>query len=238
MTLEIRPAVSTSSLVHSGTLSCRKRTFGIATLIAAMTRSGPLRMGAPTQHTSSDSSCSSIIQFSRGQEGEHDFARRGAGCRIAPSRTSGYRDRLAAGGGADLHDFAVAEDRKMYRLARRVPQLLDEGPGYADEVHISGVGAAELEQPRPQRIGAGFVVLLEVMAARQRLKQAMCRAYVDAGGHGDLGYRSRPADGPKVLENIEHLGDCLDCRAFLFATNGANHLPAFDPQFTNDVGST
>ena len=27
----------------------------------------------------------------------------------------------------------------------------------------------------------------------------------------------------KVLENIEHLGDRLDCRAFQFATNGANH---------------
>ena len=70
--------------------------------------------------------------------------------------TSGHRNRLAAGGGADLHDFAVAEDRKMNRLARRVAQLLDEGPGNADQVHISGIGAAEFEQSRPQRIGAGF----------------------------------------------------------------------------------
>ena len=111
----------------------------------------------------------------------------------------------------------------MNRLASGVAQLLEERPGNADQIHVSGIGAAEFEQSRAQRIGAGFRILLDVLALRQRLKQAMRRADIDAGRHRDLGYRGRPADGAKVLENIEHLGDRLDCRAFQFATNGANH---------------
>ena len=111
----------------------------------------------------------------------------------------------------------------MNRLARRVAQLFDERPGNADQIHISGIGAAEFEQSRPERIGARFPVLLDVMAARQRLQQAMRRAHIDAGHHCDLGYRGRPADGAKVLENIEHLGDRLDCRAFRLGTSGTSH---------------
>ena len=41
-----------------------------------------------------------------------------------------------------------------------------------------------------------------------------------------------------MLEDIEHLGDCLDGGAFLLTTDGVNHFPAFDPQFVNAVGST
>ena len=126
----------------------------------------------------------------------------------------------------------------MNRLARGVAQLLEERPGDADQIHVSGIGAAEFEQSRAQRIGACFRMLFDVLAPRQRLKQAVRGADIDAGRHRDLGYRGRTADGAKMLEDIEHLGDRLDCRAFQFSTNGANHSGLRSSQFTNDVGST